>query len=102
MNDGDWIDYTGFLSTGDCSNFAFGTIETYFGGSIQEIILLQSIYVLTMLEVVEEIPIRYQVPSTTTCNPEFRNLPSSPVFLSWYNGVCKYLYVLTFKSSGKY
>lgn len=36
MNDGDWIDYTGFLSTGDCSNFAFGTIETYFGGSIQE------------------------------------------------------------------
>ena len=61
MNDGDWIDYTGFLSTGDCSNFAFGTIETYFGGSIQEIILLQSIYVLTMLEVVEEIPIRYQI-----------------------------------------
>ena len=61
MNDGDWIDYTGFLSTGDCSNFAFGTIETYFGGSIQEIILLQSIYVLTMLEVVEEIPIRYKI-----------------------------------------
>ena len=70
MNDGDWIDYTGFLSTGDCSNFAFGTIETYFGGTIQEIILLQSIYVLTMLEVVEEIPIRYQVPSTTTCNQD--------------------------------
>ena len=56
MNDADWIDYTGFLSTGHCPNFAFGTIETYFGGSIQEIILLQSIYVLTMLEVVEEIP----------------------------------------------
>ena len=36
----------------------------------KKIILLQSIYVLTMLEVVEEIPIRYQVPSTTTCNQD--------------------------------
>ena len=36
----------------------------------KKIILLQSIYVLTMLEVVEEIPIRYQVPTTTTCNPD--------------------------------
>ena len=36
----------------------------------KKIILLQSIYVLTMLEVVEEIPIRYQVSSTTTCNQD--------------------------------
>ena len=64
------------LSTGDCSNFAFGTIETYFGSIIQENNLTAVEYVLT-LEVEEEISIRYQIP--TTCNPDLETY--RPVFL---------------------